>query len=450
MFDPPPPADGTSRGTSGSCAANAIGTPTAAGSLPIMRWPRRDRSEQRTELLSGPTLPGPAGYPLAQPTPATATTIGDAWACIRCLADAASSIPLYAYRNQADGSRARAGDRTLIASLLARPAAGTTQAGLIGTLVAHLNLWGNAFIGKYRENGQITALSAISPDEMVMELDAGEPVYTYTPHTGQPPQRLTRDDIIHIAGMSVDGFAGLSPVRQARRAIYLSGIMAAHAESFFDNDALPSGIFVLRRFGNVDDQVAALRDALESQHQGQPHRIGVVAGDVDFISMTMPLDDAQFLEQRKLSAVEVARIFRVPPRMIGADPGYTMRYSNSESEAIEFVSFSLRPWLVLIEQAITADDDVCAGGLFVRFQLEELLRADHATRAAFYTAALNPQTGWMTRAEVRERENLEPEPETQNPPLTALPTVHPPDLPVPVPGPDQAPASNGNVSVVQS
>ena len=108
--------------------------------------------------------------------------------------------------------------------------------------------------------------------------------------------------------------------------------------------------------------------------------------------------------------MEVARIFRVPPWMIGADPGESLTYSNVESQSLSFVTYSLRPWLVAIEQAISADADLCPGSLYVEFLLDALLRADSAARASFYTAALDPLTGWMTRQEVRERENLEPEP----------------------------------------
>jgi phage portal protein BeeE len=110
-----------------------------------------------------------------------------------------------------------------------------------------------------------------------------------------------------------------------------------------------------------------------------------------------------------MSTAEIARIFRVPLRMIGAPTGDSQTYANVESVQIEFVTHALRPWLVLIEQAITADPDLCAGGLFVEFLLDALLRGDSSTRATVYTAALNPVTGWMTRAEVRALENLSPE-----------------------------------------
>lgn len=158
--------------------------------------------------------------------------------------------------------------------------------------------------------------------------------------------------------------------------------------------------------------------AWNTRHQGtqNAHKIAIVTGgEVDFTALTMPLDDAQFLEQRKLSAVEVARVFRVPPWMIGADSGESMTYSNVEQEALHFVTYSLRPWLVCIEQAITADPDLCSARVYVEFLLDALLRADSATRAEVYTKALDPITGWMNRDEVRRLENLDPEPEPVSP-----------------------------------
>jgi HK97 family phage portal protein len=382
---------------------------------------RRDPSEQRT--LSPPSLPGPTGTGVPEPSPLNATAIADAFACIRVLSDAAASIPLIAYRDTGE-ARQRVPTSTRVAALLKRPSPGTTLTSMIGTIMAHLNLWGNAYIGKYRQLGMITALGVIPPDQIVVELIDGEPVYTYSPPwTGGMLQTLTRADIIHVRGMSTDGLQGLSPIRQARRALALSSQLQAHAEAFFEADASPRGILRVNRFGDVGDQVTSIRDQWETRHKGSPHRIAAVAGDIEFIPVSMPLDDAQFLDQRRLSAVEVARLFRVPPWMIGADMGGSMTYSNVESQSLAFVTYSLRPWLVAIEQAITADDDLCAGNLYVEFLLDALLRADSQTRAAVYTAALNPSTGWMTRAEVRDRENLDPEDD------------EPPEPPPPAPAP---------------
>lgn len=363
-----------------------------------------------------PSLPGDGV------TPATAPAVADAYACIRVLADAASSIPLHVYR-QTDAGRVRV-DTGATPELLRNPAPGMTQAALVGQIVAHLNLYGNAYVGKFRDGtGRIAQLALLHPDYVVPEIKAGRPLFTVT--DGLRTTTHGADDIIHIKALTVDGLLGLSPVRQARTVLGLSDTLAKHAASFFDSDAIPAGVLRVNTFGqptvapSPEDQESGeqpptdldeIRAAWSSGQTGKGRRrIAVVSGEVDFTPVGLNMEDAQFLEQRKLSAVEVARIFRVPPHLIGADPGESMTYSNVESQALEFATFSLRPWLVLIEQALSADPALFATRTYCEFVLEALLRADHATRADFYTKALDPLTGWMSRAEVRERENLPPE-----------------------------------------
>ena len=120
-------------------------------------------------------------------------------------------------------------------------------------------------------------------------------------------------------------------------------------------------------------------------------------------------DDLQFIEQRNLSTQEICRIFRIPPWMIGAPTSDSMTYANTEQHALSFVTWSLRPWLVRIEKAISTDPDLCPGALYVEFLLDSLLRADSKTRAEIYALALDPEKGWMNRDEIRRLENLEKE-----------------------------------------
>ena len=120
-------------------------------------------------------------------------------------------------------------------------------------------------------------------------------------------------------------------------------------------------------------------------------------------------DDSQFLGQRELSAREVARIFRVPAWVIDAPTGDSLTYANVAEQNRALATHSLRPWATRIERAISNDADLCPGGTYVQFDFDGLLRASSEQRAQAYTAALNPETGWMCREEVRELEDLPPE-----------------------------------------
>jgi HK97 family phage portal protein len=353
-------------------------------------------------------------------TASSGLEIGDAYACVRVLAEAAASLPLIPYKRVNEG-RERI-ERGPTPALLEQPAPAVTQSAFIGQAVAHLNTYGNAYIGKYRESGRIVQLGLLAPDRMKVELKRGQPVYSYLGPKGERHPDLTFRDVLHIKALTTDGLLGLSPVRQARIVLGLSGQLAEHSSTFFANDARPSGILKVKRFAGTDSQdVDKLKEEFNAEHKGteNAHKIAVLAGEWDFTPFSMPLDDAQFLEQRKLSAVEVARIFRVPPWMIGADSGESMTYSNTEQQSLQFVTYSLRPWLVAIEQAFSNDPDLFGVGEYVEFLLDALLRADSKTRAEVYKMALDPITGWMNRDEVRQRENLAPEP--AQPPIPPMP-----------------------------
>jgi HK97 family phage portal protein len=339
-------------------------------------------------------------------TPSNATAIGDVFAAVRCLSDAAASVPLIPYRRTAQG-RTRVEGR--LAALLRQPAPATTQANLIGQTVAHLNLYGNAYLGLFHDaDGRVEQLALLHPDRVTPELRAGRPVYTVNDGRGRQSEHGT-DDIIHIRALSTDGLVGLSPVRQCRVALGLAQNLAEHAATFFENGARPTG--VLKVPVGQDDALKRISEVWNARHSGtrNAHRIAVVSGEVDFTAITGPLDDLQFVEQRRLSTAEICRVFRVPPFMLGASSGDSMTYSSTEMQSLAFVTYSLRPHLVLIEQAISEHPALCPGAMYCEFLLDALLRADSKTRADVYALALDPERGWMTRAEVRRLENLDPQ-----------------------------------------
>jgi HK97 family phage portal protein len=367
------------------------------------------RQEKRT--LTAANVPAnllATNYAPQSVTPTSALTIADAYACVRVLSESAAALPLIAYRRQRNGERERYYGP--LADLLQRPAAATTQANLIGQMVAHLNLYGNTFVGKFRQSGddRVDSLSLLHPESVKVELVNGVPVYTVITEEGREI-KLSVDSVIHVRAMSTDGVYGLSPIKQARAALSLSGALTTHATQFFTHGARPSGVLKTPHSLSSDAQ-KRLRADWEAMHGGvdRAHRIAILEEELDFQAIGGPLDQLQFEQQRKLSTTEVARIFRVPPWMIGADTGGSLTYSNTENQMLAFVTHSLRPWLVLIEQALSADVDLCPPGVFCEFLVDALLRSDSQSRAEVYTRALDPVTGWMTREEVRRRENLDP------------------------------------------
>ncbi|MEJ7894671.1 MAG: phage portal protein [Solirubrobacteraceae bacterium] len=368
--------------------------------------PVEDRALTRASV-PGAMLPYAAGsgQPIA---PDAALRIADAYACIRALSDTAASLPLVAYARTAQGGRERFDGR--LADLLERPSPGATTANLVGTIVAHLNLFGNAYLGKYRDaRGTVTQVAPLHPAAVTVKLDAGQPRYTRMGAEGVSEHGP--EDILHIRGLSVDGLVGLSPIAQARQALGLSQALATHADAFARNSGRPGGILAIKEAAEAAEALDFKQKFAEGFAGENSGRVMVLSGEgIAYQQLALSMSDAEFVGQRQLSTAEIARVFRVPPWMIGAPSGDSLTYSNVEGQAQAFVTFSLAPWLTLIEQAITADADLSPRGVFAEFLLDGLLRADTATRAAVYTAALDPATGWMTRAEVRARENLPPEP----------------------------------------
>jgi len=373
-----------------------------------MSWFRRspaleDRAITRASL-PGVMLPTPgSGEPIA---PEAALRIADVFACVRCLADTAASLPLVPYVRLADGERERFTGR--LSDLIARPAPSMTAANLVGTVVAHLNLHGNAYVGKYRDDrGTVVQLAPLAPQSVSVELVAGAPRYTLLRPGGVSTHGA--EDVLHIRALSTDGLLGLSPIRQAAQALGLARSLAGHADTFARNAARPSGIVAVKRPLTPAQRVSLKAEVARNHTGDQVGRTMILDGDLDYHALALTMVDAEFVAQRHLSTAEIARVFRVPPWMVGAQSGDSLTYATVEGQAQAFVTFSLAPWLTLIEQAISADTDLSPRGVFAEFLLDGLLRADARTRADTFTAALHPQTGWMTRAEVRRLENLPPE-----------------------------------------
>jgi HK97 family phage portal protein len=346
-------------------------------------------------------------------TTGNALRVADAWACVRLLADSVSSLPLHVYRRTPAG-RVPAGETSRAVQLLKSPSPGSTGVDLISTAMTHLAVYGETFIGKYRGgDGGIVQLGVISPDAIGVELQGQRVVYTLS--TAQGLTEHGPEDILHVKGMSLDGLRGLSPVAQCRLALGLSSSLQESARQYFEHGSRPSGILVAPGAKSAE-ALEYVTDTWAARHGGigNMHRVAVLTGDVKFEPIAFSADDSQFLQQRELSAREVARVFRVPAWAIDAPTGDSLTYATALEQSRALVTYCLRPWLVRIETAITGDSDLCPGNTYVEFLLDGLLRADAKTRADTYTLALGDGThpGWMTRAEIRELENLNPEGDT--------------------------------------
>lgn len=370
----------------------------------------RGRRGVEDRSMTRATVP-PIFFPEAESgavvSPRNAMGISTAFAAIRALADAAASLPLHVYRRGAAG-RERVDDHPTARSLR-RPAPGVPTGLLVWQMVATLNLHGEAFLGLYGgETGAVEQLALIAPDRVEVTVRGGVPLYTVTGEDGRRGT-YTADDVVHVRGMTLDGVRGVSPVRVAREALGYAQTLAEHGSRSMRNGARPTGVLTVAAGPGAEELAAKLRDDFKAATGGErTGSVAVLTGEAKFEAVSMTLQDAQYLEQRDLSDAEVARIFRVPPWMLGIKSGDSLTYSTVAEQARAFVTFALRPWLVAIEQALGSCDRLFpdGSGLYPLFELDGLLRGDAKARADVYTAALNPQTGWMQRGEVRALEDL--------------------------------------------
>ncbi|WP_099333232.1 phage portal protein, partial [Actinomyces minihominis] len=216
--------------------------------------------------------------------------------------------------------------------------------------------------------------------------------------------RLAASEVLHIPGLGFDGLVGYSPIAMAKNAIGMAQACEDYGASFFANGAAPGG--VLEHPGTIKDPTR-VRESWQATFGGAKNgnKIAVLEEGMKYTPISMSPEQAQFLETRKFQMGEIARIFRVPPHMIGDLDKSS--FSNIEQQSLEFVKYTLDPWVIRFEQAITAKllTEAERRSVYVKFNLEGLLRGDYASRMNGYAVAR--QNGWMSANDIRELENLD-------------------------------------------
>ena len=280
------------------------------------------------------------------------------------------------------------------------------------TLMTHLLLWGNAYAQIIRNGkGEVIALYPLMPNKMSVDRDAnGQLYYQYTRSTEEAPTmkgvtvNLRPSDMLHIPGLGFDGLVGYSPIAMAKNAIGMAIACEEYGAKFFANGAAPGG--VLEHPGTIKDP-QRVRESWQSTFggSGNSNKIAVLEEGMKYTPIGISPEQAQFLETRKFQINEIARIFRVPPHMVGDLEKSS--FSNIEQQSLEFVKYTLEPWLVRWEQSIqrTLFSPEEKKRYFAKFNVEGLLRGDYASRMTGYATAR--QNGWMSANDIRELENMD-------------------------------------------
>jgi len=334
------------------------------------------------------------------------------YSCVRILSEAVAGLPLHLYRYKDGGGKEKAIDHPLYRLLHDEPNPEMSSFVFRETLMTHLLLWGNAYAQIIRNGkGEIMALYPLMPNKMRVDRDEhGKLYYEYSHSSDEAGTmknttvRLTPYDVLHIPGLGFDGLVGYSPIAMAKNAIGMAIACEEYGAKFFANGAAPSG--VLEHPGVIKDP-QKVRDAWQSQFGGSANsnKVAVLEEGMKYTPISISPEQAQFLETRKFQINEIARIFRVPPHMVGDLEKSS--FSNIEQQSLEFVKYTLDPWVIRWEQSLSrilfTDEEKKT--LFFKFSVEGLLRGDYQSRMNGYATAR--QNGWMSANDIRELENMD-------------------------------------------
>ena len=371
----------------------------------------RDKPQNRTVGSSYSFFLGnsTSGKPVTERSAMQMTAV---YSCVRILAEAVAGLPVHLYRYTEDGGKEKALDHPLYRLLHDEPNPEMSSFVFRETLMTHLLLWGNAYAQVIRNGkGEVVALYPLMPNKMTVDRDEnGQLYYTYRRSNEEAPTMegssvtLKPSDVLHIPGLGFDGLVGYSPIAMAKNSIGMAIACEEYGAKFFANGATPGGI--LEHPGTVKDP-QRVRDSWNSAFGGSSNanKVAVLEEGMKYTPISISPEQAQFLETRKFQINEIARIFRVPPHMVGDLEKSS--FSNIEQQSLEFVKYTLDPWVVRWEQSIqrallTQEEKQ---KYFVKFNLEGLLRGDYQSRMNGY--AIGRQNGWMSANDIRELENLD-------------------------------------------
>lgn len=339
-------------------------------------------------------------------TPKDAMRFSPVYRSVNLISSVSASLDLSAYE---PNTRKKVSD-----DLLFDPHPELTPLEFWRLTFAHRCLWGNHFSQKVKNTaGQIVWLNPLNPGQVKVTTEkksADNPsgkVYLVDLGEGKGWKAYDSNDIFHIpAPVSFNGLEGVAPIALARIAIEHGLAAEAYGANLFESGNLVSGILQTDK-SLEKDQADALKERWKAKMLGasNAHDIAVIDSGAKWQSLTMPNDDAQFLESRSFQTGEIGRFFGIPPFLMHLMEKSTSWGTGLEQQAIGWVTFDLAPtWLAPTEQRVTKH--LLNNKKVARYSVEDLLRGDSTARAAFYRVMR--EIGAYSANDVRAREDMEP------------------------------------------
>lgn len=339
----------------------------------------------------------------------TTLQLSTAWACVRLISETIATLPIALYERHPGGVPTIASEHPLHFLLSQQPNADQTPVEFMECKAAALMLHGNSYvIPSRRSDKSLSSLEFVPPDRShpPRRLANGSIEYRFTDLDGKQ-LTYTDNQIMHTRGFGTDGLMGMSAITLGAN-VFGSAIAADEtAGRIFANGMNVGGVISTEQFLKKE-QRTELREDFENRFSGTINagRTMMLEGGMKYQQVTMTPEDAQMLQTRAFSVEEICRWFRVPPFMVGSTEKSTSWGTGIEQQMIGFLTFTLLPWMKRIEQSINRRLLLPEERrrFYVKFNVEGLLRADSAARAAFYSSMT--QNGIYTRDDCREKEEL--------------------------------------------
>ena len=331
----------------------------------------------------------------------TSMRINAFYACVLLISDTISTLPVDSFR-RVDGDRVLYRPQP---AWIQRPDVDLLRTEHYQQVLISMLLDGNAFVRVFRDNsGQIANLVVLDPMRVKVTRSSTtrELMYLIDENAQFP---VMANDMLHLTEMRKAGeLRGISRVSELRDNLGLSSALQSFASRFFGQGATTSGV-IETPMGLNREQAKELVDGFDTKHRGfrKAHKTGILTGGAKFVRTGVNPDEAQMLDSQKFAVEQIARIFRIPPHMIGVTTPGAMSYASVEQNNINFVTHTLRPYVAKIEDAYST---LLPAEAFIRFNVDGLLRGDFATRMNGYS--IGSQAGFLSVNDIRRFEDLRP------------------------------------------
>lgn len=341
-------------------------------------------------------------------TPETAMKLAAVYACIYVISSNIAQMPLHVMR-KVDNKVVPARDHPVFYLVHDEPNVWQTSYKWRELKQRHVLGWGNGYtrVERSRRTGEVQGLSPCMPWETTLLNTGGR--YTYGVYNDEGSFSISPDDMVHIRALGNNQKMGLSPIMQHAETIGMGMSGQSYTSSFFNGNARPAGIISVKNDLNADSwaRLKGVWQKAVSALRNQENKTLLLPAQLDYQALTVSPVDAQIIDMSKLNRSMIAGIFNVPAHMINDLEKAT--FSNITQQAIQFVRYTIMPWVMNWEQELNRrlfTRAELAAGYYVRFNLTGLLRGTPQERAQFYHFAITD--GWMSRNEARAFEDMNP------------------------------------------